>query len=70
MTAFLEPGRRLKLNSIHVFESTAVNIGFLMTSCTKVANSVVFCHDYSDISLFFRTHEAVQVAPCMIPVNN
>jgi len=47
MTAFLELGRRLKLNPI--FESTAVNIGFLMTSCTKVDNSVLFSHnDYSN----------------------
>jgi len=47
MTAFLEPGRWLKLNPI--FESTAVNIVFLMTSCTKVDNSVVFSHnDYSN----------------------
>jgi len=47
MTAFLELGRQLKLNPIS--ESTAVNIGFLMTSCNKVDNSVVFSHnDYSN----------------------
>ena len=70
MTAFLELGRQLKLNPIS--ESTAVNIGFLMTSCNKVDNSVVFSHnDYSnDVSWFFRTLEAVQVEPCVISVNN
>lgn len=42
-----------------------------MTSCSKVDNSVVFSHnDYSnDVSWFFRTLEAVQVAHCVISVS-